>query len=59
MPKFKITANITGKRTGVEKQATITRPADSESAARGKFDRDMRFLGYSVDGDVKVERDNG
>jgi hypothetical protein len=58
MPKFTIKANVTGKRTGAEKQATITRPAESEQVARDKFNRDMRFLGYAIDGDVKVERDD-
>lgn len=56
--RFKVTANITGGRTGVQKQAAITRPAASEREARDKFHRDMRLIGYTTDGDVSVERED-
>lgn len=57
MPKFKLQANITGSRTGNERQVTATIPAESESAARDEFARDMRFIGQNIDGDVNVERE--
>ncbi|MEY9995864.1 hypothetical protein ABIE67_007896 [Streptomyces sp. V4I8] len=56
--KFKATANVTGNRTGTKRQAVITRPAESESDARAKFERDMRFVNHTIDGDIKVERDS-
>lgn len=59
MPKFNIKADITGSRTGSKRQVTAAIPAESESAARAEFARDMRFIGQDIDGDVKVQRDNG
>lgn len=57
--RFKATANITGNKTGNKKYAEIIRPAESESDARDKFKRDMRFIGHTIDGDITVEPDNG
>lgn len=59
MPKFKLQANITGSRTGNERQVTATIPAESESAARAEFGKSMRVIGQNIDGDVKVQRTNG
>lgn len=56
--KFKATANVTGNRTGTKKLAIITRPAESESDARAKFERNMRFINHTIDGDIKVERES-
>jgi hypothetical protein len=58
MPNFKLQANITGSRTGRERQVTATIPAESESAARAELADNMRFIGQNIDGDVTVQRDN-
>lgn len=58
MPKFKIKADVTERHSGLRTDVTGTISAPSERDARREVEKDMTRHGYTVDGAVKVERDN-